>query len=77
MSDSNEVTKVDKKAARAERKAQKQRINASRSLRRKMIKFAQDGVRTGLDQIYDGNARQQFEAVWHYLLRLNKVEQGD
>ena len=42
MSDENAVTKVDKKAARAEKRSQKQRINASRSLRRKMIKFAQD-----------------------------------
>ncbi|MCA9267610.1 MAG: c-type cytochrome, partial [Planctomycetales bacterium] len=33
----------------------------------KMIKFAQDGVRTGLTNFYEGEARQQFEAVWHYL----------
>lgn len=42
MSDEKSVVKVDKKAERAEKKAQKQRINASRSLRRKMIKFTQD-----------------------------------
>ncbi|MBI81939.1 MAG: hypothetical protein CMJ81_01965 [Planctomycetaceae bacterium] len=38
----------------------------------KMIKFAQDGRRTGLDTHYDGDARQQFEAVWHYLEQLNR-----
>ena len=38
----------------------------------KMIKFAQDGRRTGLDTYYDGDARQQFEAVWHYLEQLNR-----
>ena len=42
MSDEKAVEKIDKKAARAEKRSQKQRVNASRSLRRKMIKFAQD-----------------------------------
>ena len=36
----------------------------------KMIKFAQDGKKTGLTTIYDGDGQQQFEAVWHYLQTL-------
>jgi mono/diheme cytochrome c family protein len=37
----------------------------------KMIKFAQDGKKTGLTTIYDGDGHQQFEAVWHYLQTLS------
>lgn len=40
----------------------------------KMIKFAQDGKKTGLSEYYGGNAHQQFEAVWHYLQRLNEIQ---
>jgi mono/diheme cytochrome c family protein len=36
----------------------------------KMIKFAQDGQKTGLTTIYNGEAQRQFEAVWHYLQTL-------
>jgi len=41
----------------------------------KMIKFAQDGQKTGLSDFYDGDAAKQFEAVWHYLHTLNEQEQ--
>ncbi len=41
----------------------------------KMIKFAQDGQKTGLTDFYDGDAEKQFEAVWHYLKVLNENEQ--
>lgn len=41
----------------------------------KMIKFAQDGQKTGLTDFYDGDAHKQFEAVWHYLKVLNENEQ--
>ena len=40
----------------------------------KMIKFAQDGQKTGLTNIYAGDAPQQFDAVWHYLHTLNQRE---
>ncbi len=42
----------------------------------KMIQFAQDGQRTALDTFYDGDARKQFESVWHYLLRLNQRQRA-
>lgn len=38
----------------------------------KMIQFALDGHRTGLTTYYDGDARQQFDAIWHYLEQLNR-----
>jgi mono/diheme cytochrome c family protein len=38
----------------------------------KMIKFAQDGKKTGLESHYDGDAEKQFKAVWHYLESLRK-----
>ncbi len=41
----------------------------------KMIKFAQDGKKTGLTDFYEGDARKQFEAVWHYLQMLNDQQQ--
>ena len=40
----------------------------------KMIKFAQDGQKTGLTDIYDGEAHKQFDAIWHYLHVLNEQE---
>jgi len=40
----------------------------------KMIKFAPNGQTTGLDRFYNGDAHDQFEAVWHYLQRLNADE---
>lgn len=40
----------------------------------RMIRFAPDGQLTGLDEIYEGDARQQFEAIWHYLGRLHEEE---
>jgi hypothetical protein len=41
----------------------------------KMIKFAQDGQKTGLTDIFNGEAQQQFDAVWHYLQTLNETAQ--
>ena len=40
----------------------------------KMIKFAQDGQKTGLTDIYKGEAQKQFEAIWHHLQVLNEKE---
>jgi mono/diheme cytochrome c family protein len=39
--------------------------------RTRMVKFSPDGRRTPLTQFYDGDARRQFNAIWHYLGRLN------
>jgi hypothetical protein len=38
--------------------------------RAKMPKFAEDGKRTKVTAILDGDARAQFDAIWHYLNRL-------
>lgn len=38
----------------------------------KMPRFADDEGKTPLTDFYDGNARQQFEAIWQYLRTLTK-----
>ncbi|QDU97772.1 Cytochrome c [Lignipirellula cremea] len=43
----------------------------------KMIKFAPDGLKTGLDRYYKGDAHQQFESVWHYLHALHAAEKPE
>ncbi len=40
----------------------------------RMIRFAPDGRRTGLSDVYDGDARRQFEAVWNWLGELHAEE---
>jgi mono/diheme cytochrome c family protein len=42
----------------------------------RMIRFAPDGRKTGLDTIYDGDARQQYEAMWHWLGELHAERVG-
>jgi len=39
----------------------------------KMPKFAPDGRKTGLTGFYDGDARKQFTALWHYLEHLRRM----
>ncbi len=39
----------------------------------RMPKFADDKGRTPLTEYYDGDARKQFEAVWHYILTGRKI----
>ena len=38
----------------------------------KMPRFADDEGKTALTEFYEGNARQQFEAIWQYLRTLKK-----
>ena len=40
----------------------------------KMPVFAQDGKTTVVSQFYDGDARKQFDALWHYLGSLTVEE---
>ena len=41
--------------------------------RSKMPRFAADGIRTVVTDLFDGNASRQFEAVWHYLHSLDTM----
>lgn len=36
----------------------------------KMVKLAPDGKTTGIREVFDGDARQQFDALWHYIQTL-------
>jgi mono/diheme cytochrome c family protein len=38
----------------------------------KMIKLSENGVTTNLKAVYDGDAHQQFDAVWHYIQSLGQ-----
>jgi len=40
----------------------------------KMPKYADDTGRTALSDVLDGEAKKQFNAIWHYLLAGKKVE---
>lgn len=40
----------------------------------RMIKFSPDGKRTPLTEFYNGDARMQFVALWHYLNLLNQQQ---
>lgn len=40
----------------------------------RMPKFAQDNKTTGITEIYDGNARQQYEALWQYIQSLKTAD---
>lgn len=48
-------------------------INPSRyEVGTKMPRFSLDGKTTQLKKVYDGDARRQFEAIWHYLQSLEE-----
>jgi hypothetical protein len=40
----------------------------------KMPKFATDGKYTKVTDVYDGDARRQFDAIWHYLHAVSSTQ---
>ena len=36
----------------------------------KMVKLAPDGKTTGIREVFDGDAKRQFEALWRYIQTL-------
>ena len=40
----------------------------------KMPSFERDDGKTPITTVYDGDARKQFEAIWHYLLAGREIK---
>jgi hypothetical protein len=43
----------------------------------KMPKFSPDGVQTPMTSILDGDAAEQFDALWHYMQSVRPADDGN